>query len=80
MIQCGVVVGPGFGWRDISYWLEHAPVAEPVDPFEGGEHQHFIAAPSANDVEKDRTTVRNATTVTRPSWQTEGQIAPHTVH
>ena len=43
LIQCGVVVGLGFGGRLFSDGLEQAPIVEPVDPFEGSELYRFIA-------------------------------------
>lgn len=46
LTQRGIVICLGFGRRDVSDWLERAPVVEPVHPFECGEFYRFIAAPS----------------------------------
>ena len=54
MFQRSVVVGLGFGRRDVADRLEQAPIVEPVDPFEGGILYGLEAAPRAASVDDFR--------------------------
>jgi hypothetical protein len=45
LVQHGVILLLGFGWRDVADGLQKPSMVEPVDPFRGGEFNRFEAAP-----------------------------------
>jgi hypothetical protein len=61
LVQHGIVLFLGFGWRDISYGLHKPSMVEPVHPFECCELNGFEVSPrpsSMNDLSLVKTVYR----------------------